>query len=83
MTEHTDLSSVHPVRVRMVSHGAAEGLEQAINAVLDEEQANGADVVDIKFTSTSPFEVSTLSVSHGEYAALILLRSGHARMSSP
>jgi hypothetical protein len=82
MTEHIGTSSEQHVRVRVVSHGVASGLEQAINAVLEEEQASGAEVVDIKFTSTSPFETSMLTAARGEYVALILLRSGHARMSS-
>jgi ACT domain-containing protein len=82
MTEQFGGSSQHHVRVRVVSHSVASGLEQTINAVLEEEQASGAEVVDIQFTSTSPFETSTLTAARGEYVALILLRSGHARMAS-
>ena len=82
MTEHLGTSSEHHVRVRVVSHSVASGLEQVLNAVLEEEQANGAEVVDITFTSTSPFEASTLTIARGEYVAVILLRSGHARLSS-
>ena len=83
MTEHFGTSSEQHVRVRVVSHSVASGLEQAINAVLEEEQASGAEVIGITFTSTSPFETSTLATARGEYVALILLRSGHARLSSP
>ena len=83
MTEHFGTSTANHVRVRVVSHSVAPGLEQTLNAVLEEEQANGAEVLDIKFTSTSPFETSALNSARGEYVVLILLRSGHARMASP
>jgi hypothetical protein len=82
MTEHLGTSSEHHGRVKEVSQSVASGLEQALNVVLEEEQANGAEVVDITFTSTSPFKGSTLTTGWGEYVAVIPLRSGHARLSS-
>jgi hypothetical protein len=41
MTEHLGTSSEHHGRVKEVSQSVASGLEQALNAVL-EEQANGS-----------------------------------------
>ena len=70
------------IRVRVVSRPEATSLERAINAVLDEEYAKGAEVIDIKFSSASAANSPELTTPRGEYVALILLRSGHAALSS-
>ena len=69
------------VRVRVVTTLMASGLQGAINSVLEDEQANGAEVVDITLTYAPPLESSspgmtTVTTPRGEYAALVLLRSG-------
>jgi hypothetical protein len=69
------------VRVRVVTHSVASSLQSAINSVLEEEQSGGAEVVDIKLTST-PAVPDQFGSGFGEHVAVIILRSGHARMSS-
>jgi hypothetical protein len=73
------------VRVRVVTASMAAALQGAINSVLEEEQASGAELIDIKLTSTpAPPSESRFGSGfdeHGEHVALILLRSGHARMT--
>jgi hypothetical protein len=60
------------VRVRVATSNVIESFEREINRVLEEEYANGPEIVDIKFASTPPHANSAL----GEYVALILLRGG-------
>jgi hypothetical protein len=69
------------VRVRVVNVSMAAALQGAITNVLQEEQASGAEVIDIKLTST-PAVPDQIGSGFGEYVALIILRSGHARMAS-
>ena len=70
------------VRVRVVTASMAAALQGAINSVLEEEQASGAELIDIKLTSTPvPPSESRFGSGFGEHVALILLRSGHARMT--
>ena len=52
--------------------------EQAINTVLEEEYANGAELVDIKLAATSPPAGTMTGTGFGEHVALILLRPGRA-----
>jgi hypothetical protein len=70
------------VRVRVVTVSVAAALQGAINSVLEEEQASGAQLIDIKLTATpAPPSDSEFGSGAGEYVAVILLRSGHARMT--
>ena len=82
MAEHSLTSPINHLRVRVVSHTVASALERSINSVLEEEQAKGAQVIDIKLSSTPPVEPSGMTTPRGEHVALILLRSGHAALSS-
>lgn len=66
------------VRVRVVTASMAAVLQGAITSVLEEEQASGAEVVDIKLTSTPP-SGDRMGSSLGEYVALIILRSRQAQ----
>jgi hypothetical protein len=79
MTDQSGTRAKEHIRVRVVSYPTPPGLEVKINQTLEEEYANGAEVMDIKLTSTS--EASGPS-SSSEYVALILLRLGRARISS-
>ena len=57
------------IRVRVVMQSITSGLEEAITRVLREEQASGAEVVDVKLTSTPVGEGrSALGSSFGEHA---------------
>jgi hypothetical protein len=70
------------VRVRVVTAPLASALQGAINSALDEEQAHGAELIDIKLTSTpAPPSDTRFGSGFGEHVAVILLRSGHARMT--
>jgi hypothetical protein len=70
------------VRVRVVTASRAAALQGAINSVLEEEHASGAELIDIKLTATSaPPSDAQGGSGFGEYVALILLRAGHARMA--
>src|SRR5688572_8896515 len=61
------------VRVRVVNVSMAAALQGAITNVLQEEQASGAEVIDIKLTST-PAVPDQIGSGFGEYVALIILR---------
>ena len=64
------------VRVRVVVRAFSSELEHVINDVLKEELTNGAEVVDIKLTSTAPPSGQPhIGSSFGEHVALIILRS--------
>ena len=77
MSERSTGAGDGQIRVRVVMQSITSGLEEAINRVLREEQARGAEVVDVKVTSTPPAEGrSALGSSFGEHVALILLRGG-------
>jgi hypothetical protein len=70
------------VRVRVVTASVAAALQGAINTVLEEEQASGAELIDIKLTSTpAPPSDSGFGSGFGEHVAVILLRSGHTRIT--
>ena len=70
------------VRVRVVTASMASALQGAINSVLEEEHASGAELIDIKLTSTSvPPSDARFGSGFGEHVALILLRAGHARLT--
>ena len=70
------------VRVRVVTTSVAAALQGAINSVLEEEQASGTELIDIKLTSVpAPPSDSGFGSGTGEHVAVILLRSGHARMT--
>ena len=81
-TVMAEQSGAGQVRVRVVTASMASALQGAITSVLEEEQASGAEFIDIKLTSTSaPPSDSQVGSGFGEYVAVILLRSGHARMT--
>ena len=82
MTEQPRTSATDQIRVRVVSRPELTSLERAINAILEEEHAKGAEVVDIKFSATATTTTSGGTPPRGEYVAMILLRSGHASLSS-
>jgi hypothetical protein len=63
------------VRVRVVTHSLAVGLQGTINSVLYEEQENGAEVIDIKLASMPAGGDSQFGSTQGEHVALIILRS--------
>ena len=68
-----------PVRVRVVVRSIATELEDAINRVLTEELASGAELVDIKLTSVAaPPRDARYGSVFGEHVAVIILRSGTA-----
>ena len=81
MAEHPGPAVERHVWVRVVVRSFATELESAINLVLEEEQAGGAEVVDIRLTSTPPpgERHGAVSPSFHEHVAVILLRSGRAR----
>ena len=81
MAEHPGAATERHIWVRVVVRSFATELESAINLVLEEEQAGGAEVVDIRLTSTPPpgERHGTVSPSFHEHVAVILLRSGRAR----
>ncbi len=81
MAEHSGPAAERHVWVRVIVRSFATELESAINLVLEEEQAGGAEVVDIKLTSTPPpvERHGTVSPSFHEHVAVILLRSGRVR----
>jgi hypothetical protein len=70
------------VRVRVVTASVAAALQGAISNVLEEEQASGTQLIDIKLTSTpAPPSDSGFGTGTGEHVAVILLRSGRASMT--
>jgi hypothetical protein len=69
MAEQTGAPATN--RVRVVTYNVASGFERQINEVLEEELANGAELVDIKLAVTEPQGGS----SFGQHVALIILRS--------
>jgi hypothetical protein len=81
MTEQTRTSASNQIRVRVGSRPEPTSLERVINATLDEEYAKGAEVVDIKLSSTAIANTSGTTPPREEYVALILLRLGHTTLS--
>ncbi len=82
MAERSGPAAERHIWVRVIVRSFATELESAINLVLEEEQAGGAEVVDIKLTSTPPpgERHGPVSPSFHEHVAVILLRSSRTRV---
>jgi hypothetical protein len=75
MAERSITPIEHPFWVRTASQSTLSGLESTVNTILDEECAGGAQLVDIKLTSTPPSGDQWDGSSLAEYAVLIIMRA--------